>query len=435
MPEHLRKIRSISTDPLEGKGREPWLLRVRHRLYIILEAGKTSDLPSLIFDIFMMSLICANIVIFAMETVEEFSAENRNWIGYFNTISILIFTIEYAVRLWVCIEFPLLRSASPLQARFIWAKTPYMLVDLLVLLPFYLGFFFAIDLRVLRIFRLLRFLKLIRFSSALTTLGRVIVNEARALLGAMVIMLGLLLCAATLIHWVEGDVQAEAFGSIPLSMWWALSTLTTVGYGDVVPITVAGRIVGGVVMVLGLGMFALPVAILSSSFAQEIHRREFVVSWGMLARVPLFQGLTPLALGELLDLLQSQIAQRGTVIGHEGERADGMYFIVLGRADVMFPDFTMELHEGEFFGEGALLNHEVRTASIVAKTRCHLLRLPVRDFEHFIARNPAVHETILRVAEERRLLREEQSSGRPTDALAQELVDEKSRETKEEQGE
>jgi len=435
LPEHLEKFRSASTATPDETLSEPWLARVRHRLYIILEAGKTSDLPSLIFDIFMMSLICANVVIFAMETVDEFSAENRNWIGYFNTISILIFTIEYCARLWVCVEFPLLRPASPLRARFIWAKTPYMLVDLLVILPFYLGFFFAIDLRVLRVFRLLRFLKLIRFSPALTTLGRVIVNESRALVGAIVIMIGLLLCAATLIHWVEGDVQPDAFGSIPRSMWWALSTLTTVGYGDVVPITVAGRIVGGVVMILGLGMFALPVAILSSSFAQEIHRREFVVSWGMLARVPLFQGLTPLALGEMLDLLQSQIVPTGAVIGHEGERADGMYFIVLGHVDVIFPDFTMALHEGEFFGEGALLSHEVRSASIVAKTRCHLLRLPVRDFEHFIARNPAAHETILRVAEERKILRTRQGADQPTDGLAQELVDEKSRETKEEQGE
>lgn len=434
MPEHLKQTYSSLKATSDEMGRKPWAARVRRRLYIVLEAGKTSDLPSIIFDIFMVLLICANITVFAMETVDEFSAENRNWIGYFNTISISIFTIEYFARLWVCVEFPLLRPASPLRARFIWAKTPYMLVDLLVILPFYLGFFFAIDLRVLRVFRLLRFLKLIRFSPALTTLGRVIVNESRALVGAIVIMIGLLLCAATLIHWVEGEVQPDAFGSIPRSMWWALSTLTTVGYGDVVPITVAGRIVGGVVMILGLGMFALPVAILSSSFAQEIHRREFVVSWGMLARVPLFQGLTPLALGEMLDLLQSQIVPPGAVIGHEGERADGMYFIVLGRVDVMFPDFIMELHEGEFFGEGALLSHEVRSASIVAKTRCHLLRLPVQDFEHFIARNPAAHKTILRIAEERRMLRTRQGAEQQTDGLAQELVDEKNRETKEEQG-
>ena len=416
-------------------GSEPWLARVRHRLYIILEAGKTSDLPSLIFDIFMVFLICANVTVFAMETVDEFSAENSNWLGLFNTISILIFTVEYFARLWVCVEFPVLRSTSPLRARFIWAKSPHMLIDLLVILPFYLGFFFAIDLRVLRVFRLMRFLKLIRFSPALTTLGHVMVNEARALIGAIVIMIGLLLCAATLIHWVEGEVQPEAFGSIPQSLWWAVSTLTTVGYGDIVPLTIAGRIVGGVVMVLGLGMFALPIAILSSSFAQEIHRREFVVSWGMLARVPLFQGLTPLALGEMLDLLQSQIVPAGTVIGHEGERADGMYFIVLGHVDVMFPEFTMELHEGEFFGEAALLTHEVRSASIVAKTRCHLLRLPVRDFEHFIAHNPAAHETILCIAEERRMMRAAQGADQQGDELAEEIVEEKIRETKEEQGE
>ncbi len=435
MPEHLKETYSSLKVTSDELGRKPWVARVRRRLYIILEAGKTSDLPSVFFDIFMVLLICANIVVFAMETVDEFSAENRNWIGSFNTISIIIFTLEYFARLWVCVDFPGLRSTSPLRARLVWARSPHMVIDLLVILPFYLGFFFALDLRVLRVFRLIRFLKFIRFSPALATLGRVIANETRALLGAIVIVIGLLLCSATLIHWVEGDVQPEAFGSIPQSLWWAVTTLTTVGYGDMVPITFGGRLVGGIVMILGVGMFALPIAILSSSFAQEIHKREFVVSWGMLARVPLFQGLTPLAVGELLELLQSRIVPTGTVIEHEGERAEDMYFIVLGHVDVLFPELTMVLHEGEFFGATALLTHEVRSASIVAKTRCHLLRLPVRDFEHFIARNPTAHETILRVAEERKMLRKRQGAGQPTDGLAQELVDEKSRETKEEQDE
>ena len=376
-------------------------LRARHQLYVILEAGKTGDLSSLVFDGFMVLLILANVVAYALETVDDVQAVYGYELAVFDVISIAIFTVEYLVRVWVCVEHHPLRHMTPWRARLRWVWTPAMIIDFMVIAPFYLSMFVALDLRILRVFRLLRFLKLARYSPALGTLGRVLFDERRAIAGALIIMGGLLICSAAVIYGLEKDAQPEAFGNLPQAMWWALATLTTVGYGDVVPVTMLGRMFGGLVMIFGLGMFALPVAIISTGFAREIHRREFVVSWGMVARVPLFQGLPPAALGEVMQLLQSRVYQAQAVVAHKGDDADGMYFIVAGRVRMNWPDGPVDLGEGEFFGEIALLDRRERSATIVAVTRCHLLKLPKREFERFIERNPEAHNKIMEVARAR----------------------------------
>lgn len=389
---------------------------LRERLYVILEAGKTGDRASAFFDGFMVALILANVVAFAAETDVAFAAEHGRALALFDTISILIFTVEYLLRIWVCVEHPPLRDHDPWTVRWRWVRTPSMLIDLAVIAPFYLAALFTVDLRVLRIFRLLRFLKLARYSPALVTLGAVVYAERRAILGAIIVMVGLLLSSAYVMYLLERHIQPDAFGSVPRAMWWALATLTTVGYGDVVPVTLAGKLFGGLVMVFGLGMFALPIAIISGGFAQEIHRREFVISWGMVARVPIFQGLRPIVLADLLDYLQSQIVEAGTVIAHRGDVADGMYFIVAGRVDVQLNGNRVELGEGEFFGEMALLDQRRRSATIVAGTRAHLLKLDAHDFTKFIEHHGDAKERISAVAAMRRS---------KTDEIAREIHEEK----------
>ena len=375
--------------------------RLRRSFYVVLEAGKTGDLPSLLFDTFMVMLILANLIVYTLETVPAMVAEYGPYMLLFEIVSIAIFTVEYAVRLWVCVEHPPLHHLSAWRVRFRWAVTPAMIIDFLAIAPFFLGMLFSVDLRILRVFRLLRFLKLARYSPALSTLGRVMVSEGRAILGALIIMMGLLVCASAVIYALERHVQPEAFGTIPDAMWWALATLTTVGYGDVVPITPVGRIFGGLVMLFGLGMFALPIAILSNGFAREIHKREFVVSWGMLARVPLFQDLPPAALADLLDLLHSQVFPAQSVIAHRGEEADGMYFVVLGRVQLDLPNGPIEVGPDTFFGEMALLDKRRRSVTITAVTRCHLLKMSVEEFHSFIARHPQARERIMETARRR----------------------------------
>jgi voltage-gated potassium channel len=152
--------------------------------------------------------------------------------------------------------------------------TPIALVDLIAILPFYLGLLVPMDLRFLRVLRLLRLFKLTRYSPALGALLDVIHNEAETLMAAFVVLLTMLVISAGGIYLLEGDLQPDTFGSIPDSMWWAIVTLTTVGYGDVVPITPAGRLFGGLIGLIGIGMIALPAAILASGFAENIHERR-----------------------------------------------------------------------------------------------------------------------------------------------------------------
>lgn len=396
--------------PPEGPHTRTGAHPLRRRLYVVLEAGKTADLPSLLFDGFMVALILANVAAFALQTVPEVDAVYGAALYRFEIFSIAIFTLEYLARLWVAVDHPHVRHLAPLKARARWAVIWPMLIDLAVIAPFYLSFLFFIDLRVLRVFRLLRFLKLARFSPALATIGRVVMAEGRAILGALIIMAGLLMSSATAMYWIEGEAQPDLFGSVPEAMWWAIATLTTVGYGDAVPVTVLGKLVGGLVMFLGLGMFALPIAIISSGFAQEIHRRDFVVNWDMVARVPLFKELDPYAVSDLLKLLQSQILPAGTFITQRGEESDGMYFILLGQARAYLPGGVRDLSEGDYFGQMALLDEHERAATVEALTRCHVLKLSRPDFNRFISRHESAFENIRMAA-----LAEEDEAGEEGD--------------------
>ena len=182
-------------------------------------------------------------------------------------------------------------------------------------------------LRVLRLFRLFRLLKLLRYSPALLTLKRVVAREYRALLGALLLMMMLMLFSAAIIYFLEREAQPDKFGSIPAAAWWALATLTTIGYGDIVPITPWGKVFGGIVMLFGLGMFALPIAILATGFSQESARHEFVVTWSMVARVPLFSTLDAAEVAEVTKLLYTRLFQPGATIVHAGDPGGAMYFI------------------------------------------------------------------------------------------------------------
>jgi hypothetical protein len=158
-------------------------------------------------------------------------------------------------------------------------------IDLLAVLPFWLAFLLPLDLRVLLVFRMGRFLKLARYSPAMRSLLDALYNERRALFGSFVILVGATLLAASIMHVIERHAQPDKFGTIPDAMWWAIVTLGTIGYGDVVPVTALGRLVAAITIFVGLIMVALPIGIVATAFADEIHRRDFVVTRGMVARV------------------------------------------------------------------------------------------------------------------------------------------------------
>jgi voltage-gated potassium channel len=335
-------------------------MTLRQRVHDILEIRSEFDPVTRIINILLVSLIMLNAVAFAAETVPEIGQRYGSMFELFNIISVVIFTIEYALRLWSCVELPYLNALPAWRARAKFAARPLMVIDLLAILPFYLSFLIGIDLRILRILRLFRFLKLARYSPALVALGRVFANERRALFGALLVMLALLLFASSGIFFLERHAQPEVFGSIPSAAWWALATLTTVGYGDVVPVTAMGRVFGGLIMIFGLGMFALPIGIIATGFSHEANRREFVITWGMVARVPLFSQLEVAVVAQIGALLHSRSFQAGEVIMRVGDDADAMFFIASGEVAVDTDEGQVRLGEGDFFGEMALLYRRQR---------------------------------------------------------------------------
>ncbi len=232
-------------------------------------------MPSKSFSIFILTLISLNVIAIVLETVESLSSRYALFFRTFDVFSVSIFTIEYLLRLWSCTSSD--RFKAPIKGRLRFAVTPLALVDLLAILPFYLPMILPFDLRFIRavrLFRLSRLFKMGRYSNAFQTFGNVLREKRGELLVTVFVATILLFITASLMYYAENEVQPEAFSSIPAAMWWGVITLTTVGYGDVYPITTMGKMLGMIVAVLGIGMFALPAGILGSGFVEAFQRMQ-----------------------------------------------------------------------------------------------------------------------------------------------------------------
>ncbi len=247
-------------------------LRTRKIVYELLDTGNTSGWMSRLVDWFLIGLIAINVTAVILETVPSVQAEYGETLYGLEIFSVAVFTIEYFLRCWSCVENPIYRGRPPRIARLKYTFTPMAIIDLIAIAPFYLAVLFNIDLRFLRVLRLLRIFKLTRYSEAMTTLLKVLREEMSSFAAAIFIMLVIMIVAASGIYLVEHDNQPDQFGSIPQAMWWAIVTLTTVGYGDVTPLTMAGKIFAACIMVAGVGLVALPTGILASGFSDNLHR-------------------------------------------------------------------------------------------------------------------------------------------------------------------
>jgi len=374
---------------------------LKKRIFDVIESPDPEDWKGKCFDEFMIVLIVINVIAVVLETVETLADAYGTFFLYFEYFSVTIFSVEYALRIWTADQNDDQRFHPPVKGRLRFAMTPMALVDAVAILPFYLEVFFAIDLRFMRVFRLLRLLKLTRYSAALQMLGAAVYGQRRALGAAAVIIVTLLVFASSVIYLLEKDGQPEAFGSIPQAMWWGLATLTTVGYGDVTPISVAGRMFGGFIMVLGIGMFALPAGILATAFGNEISKREFVVNWDMVASLPLFSELNALRISEIVALLEMKVMPPRSTIVAKGDKADAMYFISVGEVLVDVEPEPQPLKPGDFFGEIALLTDTDRTATVTAVTECQLLVLHARAFNRILTGNPEMRDALTAVMNQR----------------------------------
>lgn len=391
---------------LTGDGPARAGVPLRRRTYEIVELGRGEDRASTLFDSLIVTLILLNIAAFIAETVPEIEARYSSAFAAFEVFSVVIFTIEYATRLWVAVEVPFLARRPPWQARLIAATRPQMIIDLLAILPFYLGALLSIDLRVLRVLRLLRFLKLSRYSPAMHALLRVLANERRALMGAGLLLMAALLFASTGIYYLEGAAQPDKFGTVPDSAWWAMATLTTVGYGDVTPVTPLGRLFGGLVMVTGLCILALPVAIIATGFAQESGRRDFVINWSLMSRIPLLADLEANEVADIMPLLHAHNLPPHVEVLAEGSRGDAMYFVASGRIRMSNKDATREFATGDVFGCIAMLENDVNHGSFTTASRCRLLKLHRADFHRLETKCPSVARRIRQVATTRAVERD-----------------------------
>lgn len=248
------------------------MTRLRKWTYELLEPTISRSNAARAIELLLIVLIFLNIVAILLESVKEINAQYELFFHDLEKFSVTIFTIEYFLRIWTSVENPKYKHS---RTRYIFSGMA--IIDLLSILPFYLDMvipFIPLDLRSLRIvrlFRLLRLLKIARYLKALNIMQAVLRDRKEQIMVSVMFILFLLVIVSTVMFYVENEAQPDAFSSIPATMWWGIETLTTVGYGDLVPITTSGKILGGMIAILGIGLFALPAGIFSSGLTEYMH--------------------------------------------------------------------------------------------------------------------------------------------------------------------
>ncbi|MCJ7445953.1 MAG: ion transporter [Methanotrichaceae archaeon] len=243
-------------------------MKSKEEIYGILEPGGDD---SKYFDPFIISLILLNVAAIILGSIEVIRLQFWRYLFYFEVFSVAVFSIEYVFRLWSCDVQPQYRG---LKGHIKYMVTPFAIIDLLAVLPFYFGILLDLRfLRIFRVFRIFRVMKLGRYNEKIMLFEKVFYNKKEELLLSIFILLIVMTVSSIMVYEVEHEAQPESFGSIPQAMWWGIVTLATVGYGDVYPVTAAGKVIAGIVILLGIALFALPAGILASGFS-EAHREE-----------------------------------------------------------------------------------------------------------------------------------------------------------------
>ncbi len=247
----------------------------RQRVWEIVEIERHKDKLGRSFGIFIVCLILLNVSAVVLESVDQIHLRFAKEFWLFEVFSVAVFTLEYVARLWACVESP--QYHKPIIGRIKYAFRLMSVFDLLTILPLYLPMLFGMDLRFLRAVRMLRIFRLVkvgRYYTSLNLIVRVFRSRREELIMTSCVMLVLLLISSCLMYYCEREAQPDKFPHIPAAMWWSVATLTTVGYGDIFPITGVGKFLASIIAVLGVGMFALPAGIVGSGFVEEIQRHK-----------------------------------------------------------------------------------------------------------------------------------------------------------------
>jgi len=327
----------------------------------------------------------SGVIMMVLLTVDPAYEAAHHWVDAVLWACLAFFVFEWVVRL---------RHAVLAQRGWTYALSGRGLVDAAAAAAIPLALMFGTNPKSAWLLGIFWMLKVVPGIPGLRQLRRVLVQESGPLLSVLVIFLMVLFLAAVSVYFLERDVQPATFGSVPAALWWAIATLTTVGYGDVVPITPLGRVVAAVVMICGLGVFGLWTGILATGFAAETRRDNFLKTWESVSKVPFFAALGPAAIADVTHMLRTMDLPARTMIIRKGQTGDCMYFIAAGEVEVDLPGKKVALGDGAFFGEMALLGNNLRSANITTTRLSKLLVLDLVDFRLLMARHPDLAETI-----------------------------------------
>jgi voltage-gated potassium channel len=338
--------------------------------------------------------VATGVAMMILLTVDPAYEAAHHWIDAVLWACLVFFIFEWVVRL---------RHLFRLHRGLAYALSGHGLVDAAGATAVPIALALGTDHKTAWLLGVLWLLKVIPGIPGLRQLRRVLLQESGPLLSVLVIFLMVLFLASVAVYFLERDVQPGTFGNIPSALWWAVATLTTTGYGDVVPITPLGRLVAAFVMICGLGVFGLWTGILATGFAAETRRDNFLKTWESVTKVPFFADLGPSAIADVTQMLRTMDLPARTMIIRKGQAGDCMYFIAAGEVEVDLPGKKVRLGEGSFFGEMALLGNNLRSANITTMRVSKLLVLDLVDFRMLMARHPDLAETIDAEAKRRAL--------------------------------
>lgn len=327
-------------------------------------------------------------------TVDPAYEASRRWVDILLWACLLYFVFEWLVRL---------RHMTRQGRLSLYMSSSAGIVDAVGALAVPTALVLGVEPKTAWLLSVLWVLKVVPGIPGLRQLRRVLVLESGPLISVLVIFLMVIFLASVAEYFLERDVQPQTFGSVPAALWWAVATLTTTGYGDVVPITPLGRMVAALVMISGLGVFGLWTGILATGFAAETRRDNFLKTWEAVSKVPFFAALGPAAIADVTHMLRTMELPARTIVIRKDTQGDCMYFIAAGEVEVDLPGKKVQLGEGAFFGEMALLGNNKRGANVSTTKVSRLLVLDLVDFRVLMARHPELAETIDAEAKRRAL--------------------------------
>jgi voltage-gated potassium channel len=342
------------------------------------------------FRVLYFFVLAVGLVAMTAMTAPNLSAGVQTWVLTALWCCLSFFVLEFFINTWP-------RRDSKL--RFIWSAAG--LIDLLAVLPIPIALLVGVPANTAWLLASLWILKLATHVPGLSSLWRVLSLEARPLATVFIIFLTIFLLASVALYVLERAGQPNHFGSIPLAMWWAVTTLTTTGYGDALPATFLGRLIASIVMICGLGVFGLWTGILATGFAAEHRRRDFIHNWDLVTRVPFLKNLEPPTVIELTRMLRRLDLADRTMVVRRGRPGDCMYFIASGEVEVKVEPHSVRLGAGSFFGEMALLTGAPRTANVVTTQPSTLLVLEAADFHTLTAHHPDLARAVATEAQHR----------------------------------